>query len=368
MAYFPTIAIGVPFFKSSGISINPNNVNLTKFYNALVDDLQTSKVRVAVLGDSITGRYNATLPLTQGFDVLLRDKYNAKFGVSQNGDGFYPLYKRLTGITTQIDSYWILTNNGIVVGSEPNGPHGCQRFITGSNTCTITVNGRYFSFFHILSSFGTNTAGQRAKYSVDGGAAVEFNSLNATYQQATINVDMGTNATHTIVFTAPPSAFFCPWGIEITTKQTGLVFWNVGLSGTKIAEFKSGDTNGWISAAAPKLVIMPVNTNDAAGGTSAASFETSMNLIADQVNINGNLYIVGQNLRSGFDVYQQGTLYPKQQSVATAKGAALINIPDFAGWTTLAIQNSSGNCTDGVHPTTQGMVGYSDIIFSQLPY
>jgi len=359
-----------PFsFIGGGISISPNNPLLDVFYDALVNDLETSKVRVVALGDSITGRYNATLPLTEGYDVLLRDKYSSKFGISQTGDGFYPLYKRLTGVTTEIDSYWTLSNNGIAVGGEPRGPHNCQRFIENRNTCTITVNGRYFTFFHLKSVFGTNLSGSRSYYSVDGGANVEFDSYSATYTQAQEVVDMGTNGSHTIVFTAPIiGKYFCPWGVEVTTKQTGLVFWNAGLSGADIAGFASGDANGWISAAKPKLVIMPCNTNDAAGGTSAASFETSLNAIADQVNLNGNLYIVGENLRSGADVYQQGTLYPKQQSVATAKSCALINIPDFAGWTTLAIQNSSGNCTDGVHPTTQGMAGYSDIIFSQLPY
>lgn len=338
-------------------------------FGAALPNAGSSLVRVVALGDSITGRFNATNPLTEGYDVKLRDYYAAKYPMAASTDAFYPLYVRSASILTQLDSYWTLTDNGIVVGSEPNGPQGCQRFIDNRGTCTITATGRYFNFFHLLSSFGNTTGTNRAYYTIDGGSPVYFDSYAASYTQSILSVDMGTNASHTIVFTAPISGkYFCPWGIEVLSSLTGLVFWNCGYSGRVVSQFKSGDANNWISSAQPKLVICPCNTNDASAGTAAGTFNTELTNIATQVKLVGDFYIVGENLRSGADVYQEGTLYPEQQSVATAKSATLINIPDFTDWDSLANQASSGNCIDGVHPTTQGHAGYATIIESIMPY
>lgn len=250
---------------------------------AALANLRANKADVVMFGDSLIEGYGLT-----AWDATLPAQLAKILRGSTGGRGFIGAQ---TDMTDQ--PFWPIALFGAASVGLGYGPNARYFSLPSTGSLVIdTVPAEGLTSFdlHYFKYSGGAAAGMY--YKIDGGAAVTFNTFNATFVNAVLHVTQPVQYTIEVGYIGAAGSF-----IGITEyngdENAGLQVHNCGYSGTEAAGWNTYASTGWAASMAmlnPDLMILDIGTNDArvAGGNrTPAQFKT--NLLALIANLRASV-------------------------------------------------------------------------------
>lgn len=257
---------------------------------AALSNRRNQKAVVAFIGDStVEGAYLGSGDILNTLPAALAASLRARFPVTGVAGGRGWVGLRGTVAAGQIPfNPWV--NPGPAVLGDGYSPDLVRASLsTAGAKVTLTPQSDITSFdiVHLKYSGGGAGAGY---YKVNGGAAVNFDTNNATNVYGVINVPV-TGPTTSIEIGRNSAVVSLAGVIEYRGDEAkGVVVHRLGYSGTTTSNWNSyapaaGSWRNGLAALAPHLVIIQLGINDALvslGNSSAATFKTNLtSLIAN---------------------------------------------------------------------------------------
>ncbi len=340
------------FFKSSFF---PN------FQNALAR-AASSSVDILVVGDSITEGYNATDRPTQGYVGLLRSYYQGIYG--DGGYGFVPPHANSSGYPYP----WTFTGSWSLASPAGPfyGPYNGVRWATGTgNTASITMTATAIDIHYARNVFTNSTW----SYTVDGGSStnvVQTSNGSTTPTYEVLSITGLSNASHTVVVTAPATNYFFLIGATAKKGTSGVRVHNLGFNGNAITGYApDAEAPRWARSIAPDLTIIAMTTNSYAAQTALNTYQQALQWTVDTAVLDGDVMMIGANPRlPENNAIPQTSYHSRMRTVMPATGKMV----DFKTlWVDNATQLAAGYSTDGVHPSDTGHAKMRDEILAVLP-
>lgn len=338
--------------KKTGPSRYNTDIGLRK-WRASLAKLKTGAtmvVNLSVAGDSISeGGYAGTTVAadfqTKGYVGRLRSALAAKFG--NVGMGFVsPVYPFGS-------PYWSKTGWAGGGGGFGATGAGISTSISGNTLTWTTPTCTGFSLF-----FGGNNATGAVTIAVDGGAPVNFDTVQSG---STVNgkveysLDGLSSGTHTVVITKTndgKTVYFLGSYEHVGT--TGVRVHNVSRWGMKAVNGYSDlamqlEINQW----SPALTIVGYLANDAAQLTDIASYTSQMQTIITRGQQFGDVLLLslGANTTTTYNVQAYADV---MKQLAIKNNCAYIDVLDLWGGNGTYASTTLGLLYDNVHPNDYG--------------
>ena len=255
-----------------------------KDYKAAIADVERNPIIITVLGTSISDGYYASDIITKNWNGRLRTLLQAKYG--DVGVGSY----RLPPSASDTHTPWVL------VGSWAyNNNSLCARRITGGGaagiTASLTFIGTEITLIYNKGSDGSNGT----TITIDGVSktAPDFYSATTVINN-TVTYSGLTNAEHTIVITADPTAGKkCHIAGALVKKPTtsgdkGCYLYNFAVGGAKTSNFTASASN-IVPITHSHLVIIELGANNL---STTADFATELDAIVAAIKANTGVSVL----------------------------------------------------------------------------
>lgn len=245
---------------------------LVPFYAALANRAE-ARCTIVQIGDSITEGAHCSDLGKATTPARLTQSLRARFPVAgvTGGRGWIPARNSSPGTTSIVT----VAGGSSSTGWGPNWVY--ESLSTGTDTLTVSLTGTSFDIMYLKGSgFGVGY------YTIDGGAAVTFDTSNATSLDGNIlHVSMAAG-THTIVVGwSSGGTVYIDGFIEYNGDETaGINVVRGGYSGSSTSTWLSQTT--WydsIPPLAPALIVLQFGVNDSnptIGNLTAAQFKTNL--------------------------------------------------------------------------------------------
>jgi hypothetical protein len=321
-------------------------------WRAARDASGSSIANVLFIGDSITYGINIANAQLNGFVGLIRTELQTAYG--DTGIGLVPVFNTNQDIhwVTGGTSAWERTGYGIMRGGRKgNG---------ADETLTFTASCDAFDVQYIKdSSFAIFT------YTLDGGVPKNTGGAG-TFGQSITHIDCGSLGEHTLVITSPASGDCIIDGVYATKGTTGVRVHNAGRDGgTVLWATTQGANLGYVDLIQPKLSVIGLTVNDYNSQTELSTYHTALNTIVAKCKTYGSVVVVAGNPYNISKAIPQTTYNAEAQNVASANGAAFLNM--YARWGSYAAAAAAGYMSaDPVHPTLAGQADYKTAIMAVI--
>lgn len=298
---------------------------------------QGGTAKILTIGDSTVAGAGATAQTS--WPMQLRAMLVAA-GCSLRGTGTVFASQGIT------DTRW--SSTGTVTGSGSFA----QISSTGTKTFVSDVAGTSVDICIFNSSTGN------AAWDIDSGARTGTITPagGTTIQKVTVATGLA-NTTHTVKVTASGGTVFL---ISVNVYgATGLQISNMGVSGTKVLDWKvtSGVANFPMAVTdTPDLIIVQLGVNDAGGSTNLTTMLADYTTVLTNCQALAPTMVVVPLNSSGVTTAAMGPYASLCYDLADAKGVAAVDL--FARWTSYANANTYGLIADSIHPNAKG---YSDL-------
>lgn len=267
----------------------------TQWQTALATASST-RVNVAVIGDSVTRGYFASSLDTLGYVGKIRDALQATYG--DGGSGFISAAADLgmiVAVPTGYAGQMKVTATGFAAAAPASGPGVAGPVASSTNGHALTftsVRATTIELFYL-----TLVGGGTFTYAIDGGAAVPV-STNAANGTGKTTITGLSNTTHTVVITVTVAAS----GVFVSgprgLKATGIVFDNYAMQGASTADLIGnptwGDRSAWSGGSANQadLIICNLGLNDDAANVSAATYIANLQHLVDNAGTASLLFVL----------------------------------------------------------------------------
>ena len=346
-------------------------------------------VNILVVGHSVvSGAYandatasaDATWQMS-GFVGVMRRYFDAVYGSVSPG-ALFPAENPATNFT--------LGGGATITGGNlSDGPGGWRVNLNNSAyTCSVTGTGK------TLRVYGFSTAsGAQARYTLDGGSLTNAATTssgampNGNYWYV-FDIDLGTNASHTVVLTGPASGNYYVYGVQFLSDTTkGVVCHRAGWSGKVITDLIALSLDGTDTAGPAwrttlnanqkteqhqsittkmgvDLMVVMTDVNDLTGGWTNYAYTLAdiqrhlQNLVTVNSAANVDTLLVCGPWRNPSS-YGSGVPFTQSEVIAQYKAVADANDRcDFlnlaANWDDYTDMDSAGLMHDSVHPSSLG--------------
>lgn len=236
----------------------------------------------------------------------------------------------------------------------------------GDGTITFTATGRYFRIYISRESNSANFT-----YTVDGGSPVSSGKGSGTTALDHLDIDAGTDASHTIVLAGVGSTYIYCHGLEAIRNSThGVKMSNFGLSGRRCDQVLNASTLASslyaISYPDTDLIIVAYGVNEAVQAYSTTTFKTNLTTLVDRFqSVHGAsvvMMVPPPPSTATVATATWETYVTAIQEVATAEGCGLVDIT--ARWGTYAA--SSAFYHDNIHPNQSGAADIAAAVSTYL--
>lgn len=266
----------------------------TAFYSAWQNAAAgNGQAHIAVFGDSVSQGAYATAPLyTNSWAGRLPTLLAADTGVSV-GTGAIPIYENYSTVT--LDDR--ITPSG-TWATVQRGPYAAASRLIGRAgsspaTMTFTATGRYFRVYYSRESNSGNWS-----YTVDGGSSVNSGAGSGTTLMQMLEIDAGTDTSHTIVLTGPTGGnFLYLHHVEaIRNPTSGVKVSRMALSDMRCSDLILNTTVasslGSATYVDPDLAIIGFGLNEALTGVTTATYRTNMDTLIDHLQTNTGCSVI----------------------------------------------------------------------------
>lgn len=325
-------------------------------------DLENKTLNIVFLGDSITeGTGSDAIPanwITTGFVGVFREYMKSKYG--DVGRGVIPTYFP--------NSAPLISKTGTWGSGDSNATCGFTGYLIGTGTNTDTIGPFTFYGTGIRIFFTKKTVRGKFNYSIDGGANITVDCIDASTIEYLTYVDVTglTDGTHTIsINKAAPANDGIPVkfaGFMEIKGTKGVRVHMVGRYGTVVGQ-STDHTNRLISELdmlSPDLAVISFSANDYNTQVSLSTYKENLKKLIDQAKSVGSevlLHINGLfNTTKTISQYEYTKI---NWDLAKENNVALLSVNDrwindaaYSQTVTKFIGGTDGN--DAVHPTAYG--------------
>ena len=221
-----------------------------------------------------------------------------------------------------------------------------------TNTATITVTSDNVDIYVVQ-------AGGSAPFTVaiDGGSDVVVGNSTSAGNTVKYNVATGSVGSHTIVIKAPASGTLYLVGLSANIGSSGCQVHNCGLTSTLISDFAYGHNSDYVTALAPNLTIIALDTNDHNNQSDLTSYRSYFTTVIQKALVSGSVLLLGGCNDNISKPIPQKAYHAVLMSLARQYNCAFISIYDR--WKDWATANSMGLMYDTQHPNVKGHADYA---------
>ena len=228
----------------------------------------------------------------------------------------------------------------------------------GANeTLTIRAVCDAFDFQYVKNSSTANFT-----FSVDGSLPQNIGGAAALNQYIT-HIECGSLGEHTLVITSPMNGDCYIDAVYATRGDTGVRVHNAGRDGGTVSSaFANAATFGYVDLIQPDLSVICLTVNDYNGQTALATYQATLNAIAEKCKSYGSVLVVAGNPINASRAIPQTEYNAVAQVVAGLNGAAFLDM--YARWGSYSTAVAAGymSSSDPLHPTLAGQADYQKAI------